>query len=89
MSATEQEKSLGNILYGQIFEVNVSGWAGYICTVNGKIKDIAAYVVEMRCGKYDRSLNRIPNRQLELEWGHFSGKECEAILLESEFGKRL
>ena len=49
--------------------------------VNGKLKDIDAWVVEIADDDWNK---RIPNRHLELEWGHWSGKECEAIVLAEE-----
>jgi len=69
-----------NVLYGQHIETD-----RYICgIVNGKIKDIDAYVVEL--GELCRINNilRIPNRHLALDWGHFSGKEGEVIVLKEE-----
>ena len=78
-----------NILYGQSIEVEASG---HICgTVNGKIKNMDAYIVDT--GEIDNVLwntgtySRIPNRHLVLDWGHFSGKKGEIVVLKEEIVK--
>ena len=72
------------IRYGQTIEVKVEIGAmfPFIGVVNGKLKGIDAWVVEIDDGYYWQT--RKPNRHLELEWGHYSGKECESIVLAEE-----
>jgi hypothetical protein len=69
------------VRYGVTVEVR-NDTAGFhlLGGVNGKLKGTDAYVVEIGNGKPDRT----PNRHLELEWGHWSGREGECIVLAEE-----
>ena len=74
------------ILYGQTVSIFVDNDLSYpkIGIVNGKIKDADVYVVDLCEFDFKDINDRVPNRHLPLEWGHYSGKEAEIIVIKSE-----
>ena len=73
------------VLYGQTIEIQLPYYnQPSNGVINGKIKDTDAYVVELSEPYPMPTRVRIPNRNLPLAWGHFSGKECETIILKEE-----
>ena len=58
--------------------------------VYGKVKDCNAYVINSM--EYNSSLLKefagIPNRNIELEWGHFTGRSAEVIVAGDKLEKK-
>ena len=81
-----------SVKYGQYIEVlyadvplsKYSSGYHFGGTVIGKLKGIDAWVVEISSIDVRYTNARIPNRHLELEWGHFGGRERETVVLLEE-----